>query len=159
MSFEAAVKATRAIADHFAPGLQALRKDHRERIRISKPRCLDGSVDLDNALQTARPREPRWDYGVGLKTRLKACTGTVQVVWIEPHPASSSHIDVMLNKLDWLLAWLREEAPALDRLNAEYVWFATGAVALPANSPQRKRIAAQGLLFRAQWLDLDDFRD
>jgi hypothetical protein len=157
MSFETAVKATPAIADHCMPGLQALRKKHRERITISNPRCLDGSVDLDTVLQVSRPHEPRWDYGVGLKTGLKACKGSVHVLWIEPHPASSSHIDAMLNKLSWLLVWLQAEAPALTLLKACYVWLATGTVALPPNSPQRKRIAAKGLLL-TQLLALDDFR-
>jgi hypothetical protein len=155
MTFRAAVKATPDIAPHYRAGLQALREAHRQMIRTSRPRSLDGSFDLDEALSSIKPNDARWDYGVGLKRRAQ----DGRAIWIEVHPASSFHVDPVLAKLSWLQNWLANEAPALNGIPARYVWLATGAVALPLNSPKRRIIAARGLDFRARILDLDEFVD
>jgi hypothetical protein len=155
MSFQKAVKATPAIAHHYKRGLQALPREHRSSVRTSDPRRLDGSVDLDEALRAAKPNDPRWDYGVGLKARGRSA----QAFWIEPHPASSLHVNPVLGKLRWLREWLKHDAPALYQLKARYIWLATGRVALPTNSPQRRAIAAEGLELHAQLLNLDQFRN
>jgi hypothetical protein len=153
MSFRSAVAATPEIASHYRAGLQALPGARRTLIRISVGRRLDGSVNIDKALRHAKPNDPRWDYGVGIKPR--ADNG--RAIWIEIHPASSSHVDPVLRKLAWLRDWLRNEATRLHRIKARYVWLATGTVALPRNSPKRKLIAEQGLDFRANSIDLDEF--
>jgi hypothetical protein len=150
MSFQRAVRATPAIAPHYRPGLQALRRQDASMMRIADGRRLDGSVALDEVLQYAR-----WDYGVGIRAR----ANQVQAIWIEIHPASSSHVGGVLAKLDWLRNWLRDEAPAFAGIRARYVRLATGTVALPQNSPKRKLIASQGLEFCAKLLNLDEFTD
>lgn len=146
MTFRKAVERTPAIAAHFKPGLQALRGEHHSLVRSSEPRHIDGSVDLDKALRQLRPRDPRWDYGVG-------CWRT-EAIWIEVHPASSSHVDDVLKKLRWLRSWLENEAPALWQLKARFIWLATGSVALPVNSPKRRVLAAAGLVLKSSPLEL-----
>jgi hypothetical protein len=152
MSFQAAATATPLVAAHYRVGLQALSKAHRALIRIADGKHLDGSINLDRALRHTKPNDPRWDYGVGIKRRADAG----RAIWIEVHAASSSHVDAVLAKLTWLRGWLENEAPALDQMRARYVWLATGAVSMPANSPKRRLIAQRGLDFRAKSLDLDD---
>src|SRR5579862_1570045 len=141
MTFRQAAKATPAMAPHFKPGLQALRRGDRKLVDLSDTARLDGSVDLDRALRRSKPNDPRWDYGVGTRPR----RGAGQVTWIEIHPASSSHVEGVLEKLRWLHAWLKAEAPVLRQVKARFVWLATGSVALPANSPKLKLLAAEGL--------------
>jgi hypothetical protein len=152
MSFQAAASATPQVAAHYRAGLRALSRAHRALVRIADGKHLDGSINLDRALRHARPNDPRWDYGVGIKRR----SDGGRAIWIEVHPASSSHVAAVLAKLAWLRIWLENEAPALGQLNARYVWLATGTVALPGNSPKRRLIAQHGLDFRAKSLDLDD---
>lgn len=142
MTFRTAVERTPSVAPHFRVGLQAIRNEHRRLLRVSSPRRqLDGSIDLDQALRESKPTAPRWDYGLGLRPP--------RAIWVEVHPASSSHVDDVLAKLRWLRAWLETEAPELGQLRARFVWLATGSVALPANSPKRKVLAAMGLVLRA----------
>ena len=152
MTFQSAAHATAAVAPRYRSGLQAIRGAHRSLIRISDSRRLDGSLDIDRALRQARPNDPRWDYGVGIKLHEGG-----RAVWIEVHPASSSHVGPVLAKLAWLRTWLENEAPALNQVKARYVWLATGTVALPGNSPKRKLIAQRGLDFRARSFDLEEF--
>ena len=116
-------------------------------------RRLDGSVHVDQALRHARPNDARWDYAVGIKLR----RDNGWAIWIEVHPASSSHVDAVLAKLTWLRNWLHDEATALTQVKARYVWLATGTVALPGNSPKRKLIAKHGLEFRTKFINLDEF--
>jgi hypothetical protein len=138
MRFKDAVIGTKGLARAYRPGLQGLREVDRNRIRCKEPRNLSGSVDLDKALKDSRTQEPRWDYGVGITVDKK----TDRVIWIEVHPASSHHIDEVLEKHRWLKGWLASSAPLLSRMNAEFVWIATGKVSIPRGSPQRRRIGA-----------------
>lgn len=146
MTFVAAVRSTPHLKKHLKPGMTAIRKSDRARVRCSQPRRLTGSVDLDSALKPIHPKKPRWDYGIGLGSR---------VVWLEVHPASSHHIDEVLNKLEWLQGWMETEAPALRRLRAEFIWLASGRVGFRSGSPQMKRIAECGLKFRARQIVVD----
>ena len=141
MGFQEAVVATEGLTNAYQRGLQALRRADRDRIRSSRPRNLTGSVNLDEALSETRPNDPRWDYGIGVR---KARHSEV-VVWIEVHPASSHHIQDVLDKLAWLKQWFVASAPRLNRMPKKYVWVASGSVHLPRH--QRRRLAAQGIHF------------
>lgn len=152
MTFEEAVNATAALAGRYRRGLQGIKNVDRNRIRTSRPRRLKGSVDLDKALRPQRPNAPIWDYCIGLRND----RNNDRVVWLEVHPASSPHaVHEVLRKLGWLRDWLPAEAPALRQIEACFVWLATASVAFTANSPQRRRIAQSGILFRSRVLDLD----
>ena len=103
----------------------------------------DRSVDLDGALRDLHPNDPRWDYGIGVrKTK-----NSDRVIWIEVHPASSSHIQDVLKKLEWLKEWLGSSAPRLKTISTDYVWIASGEVSISTNSPQRRKLAAKGIRF------------
>jgi hypothetical protein len=87
--------------------------------------------------------KPRWDYGIGLRKS----SSSDEAIWVEVHPASSHHVDEMLQKLEWLKRWLSNEATLLNEISKRFVWVASGSIALTKGSPQRKRIAAAGLAF------------
>jgi len=148
MRFKEAVENTEDLPDAYRPGLRALKKIDRDRIKCQQSRNLAGSVDLDTALAVSCPEDPRWDYGIGI------CKGRNPdgVIWVEVHPASTTHIQDMLKKLDWLKRWLAASAPLLKKMTDEkkektYVWVASGRVHLPPNCPQRRKLAARGIHF------------
>lgn len=151
MTFQDAVRRTPSIREHYRAGLGALKERDRKRVYCPKSRHLSGSVDLDVALREVFPRHARWDYAIGVSVKGRAH----QVTWLEVHPASSLHVDEVLDKLRWLREWMRADAQVLSRLQARFVWLASGSVAFASNSPQRRKIAQQGLLFRAGQLRLD----
>lgn len=148
MRFEGAVKKTPSLTEAYRPGLRALKRVDQKRIICGDATDLAGSVDLDDALSDSHPNDPRWDYGIGVRTS----RGSDRVSWVEVHPASSSHIQAVLNKLAWLKEWLASSAPLLERIPAEYVWVASGSVQIPPNSPQRRRLSAKGIRFAGRRL-------
>jgi hypothetical protein len=143
MTFRRVVEATPEIADAYRPGLQALRAVDRARVAAQRPRALRGSVDLDGALAVAYPDANRWDYGIGVQQ-----VAGEKVYWTEVHPARDGEIDVMRQKLDWLKRWLQNSAEPLDDLPREFVWIASGGVAITQSSPRLRGLAAQGLVFK-----------
>ena len=143
MRFGDAVRQTPDMADALQAGLQALSGPERRRVRLRDKRSLRGSINLDEALREAQPHAARWDYGVGLRGNKK----DDKAIWIELHPASSSHVDDVLKKHAWLLDWLKGRAPRLAELPRAFKWVATGSVHLRPGSPQRHRVAAAGIDF------------
>jgi hypothetical protein len=149
MSFSAAVKNTEILSSAYQRGLQALKHSDKSRITCANSRNCTGSVDLESALSDSCPNQPIWDYGIGYRTN-----GLSEMVyWVEVHPASSRNVKDVLNKLAWLINWLRS-APMLNRLPKRFVWIASGKVALPPHSPQRKRVAQAGIDFPGGHLTL-----
>jgi hypothetical protein len=143
MRFKHAVENTKGLEHAYRPGLQAIQRRDRRRISCRDSHTVTGSVDLDRALTRLFPDDPRCDYGVGKTARAQPET----VVWIEIHPASSHHIDEVLRKFDWLKNWLRTHAPQLDEMPQEFVWIASGQVALRAGSKQLLNVASRGIRF------------
>jgi hypothetical protein len=148
-AFEDAVFGTNCLAAVYRSGLQAVRTSDRQRITCRDGRLLTGSIDTDRALLASYPDESRWDYGIGVKNDRE------HVVWVEIHPASSSHVQEVIDKLKWLHSWLRAEAPLLGQLTPFFVWVASGRVALTPNSPQRRRVAQAGIHFSGERLEVD----
>jgi hypothetical protein len=147
MSFKNAVEATPTVKDAYRPGLQALRRTDRAHVECADPRRITGSIDLDEALKADRPDDHRWDYGIGLRDG----QGKAQdrVFWLEIHPASASrHVDDVIDKATWLRAWLNSDAPSLAKLPRQYIWVATGKVAISPNSPKLRQLAKSGLQVR-----------
>jgi len=142
MTFQQAVQATASVQAYYRRGLQALPNNHAKRIQCANTQQLTGSINVDEALRATEPNSPRWDYGIGLRRK-----SAESAIWVEVHPASSTGVKDMLDKLQWLRNWLRERAPALAALTqGDYYWLSTdGTIAITPNSPQAKRLAAAGL--------------
>jgi hypothetical protein len=141
MTFREAVEQHPAIGHAFCQGISALKESDKKHVTVKNTRKLRGSIDLDMTLKNAFPDSPRWDYGVGYTDKRET------ILWLELHPASSTHVDDVLRKYEWLKNWLHTRARQLDAFPRKFVWIATGKVSLQLGSPQRKKLASRGLLF------------
>ena len=148
MNFPEAVQACSALAGGLCAGLHALPRTHRSRILFRSAKAC-GSLDFDSALRSSFPRNPRWDYVIGVRTK-----DGDRAVWVEVHPASSLHVDAVMQKKQWSQAWVRQNAPHLDRISSEVYWLATGAVSIRPGTRQMRRLAEAGIRLRGQALRL-----
>lgn len=139
-SFKNAVGNCVEIKDALQPGLSALRTNSKL-IKPRNPKLLDGSVDIDNAVISIYPDESRWDYVVGYSN---------EAFFIEVHPADTTNVNEMLNKVKWLKQWLDKVAPDLKRLHkgGVFYWIPSGRVNILKGSNQYRKIAANNLLIK-----------
>ena len=137
--FQKAVEGTPDISTAYRSGLQALKRSDRSLITVSDPWILYGSVDIDTAVQEKYPNDNRWDYAIGYSGK---------VCYVEVHPAYTSEVSVVENKLKWLKTWLKEKAPLLDAIPKAipaFVWAQTGKGAILPQSSQAKKLATWGI--------------
>jgi len=110
------------------------------------------SIDIDSHFHATEPTASRWDYGLGLRTE----SGDELMVWLEPHPASSTgEVQKMLDKLVWLKNKLAQptfdglrvlELTSLRRQIVLYRWLAlTGSIRILPNSKEARRLTRAGL--------------
>lgn len=135
MRFRLAVLNTAEICAGYSAGLGAL-SGSSAKVSLSTPRHCEGSVDIDQCLRAIYPNDNRWDYAVGYDDH---------VYFIEVHPASTSDVSIVLNKLSWLRQWLDARAPELKTLQHSFHWLATGGVHILPSSPQARKLAISGL--------------
>lgn len=148
MTFKQAVEATpHPVNSAYRRGKQAMENKHRGLVTCALPGRLTGSIDLDSALRQRRPNDNRWDYGLGYKP----AKGHEQAIWIEVHSATTSEVSRVIKKLEWLKAWLEEEAEQLRRLTHRtnkqdrYVWIASKGDKVNRNSRQFRQLNQSGL--------------
>ena len=137
--FQKAVEGTHDISTAYRRGLQALKRSDRSAFDLADTRLLDGSVDIDTAVQEKYPNENRWDYAIGYSGK---------VCYVEVHPAYTSEVSVVENKLRWLKIWLKENAPLLDAIpkaTPAFVWAQTGKGAILPRSSQARKLATMGI--------------
>lgn len=141
---EGVAKAQGLNASHCHPGLQAL-GSNAHKIQVDDTRKLTGSIDLDSALAVNYPNSPRWDYGVGYDQGDRDAA-----YWIEVHPADTSKVKEVIDKLQWLKQFLarnKDLRQLTKNANNPYRWVASGRVKIPKNSPQFRLLCQQGLSF------------
>lgn len=142
MSFKTAVRQTHHLENAWRPGLQALRPQDRSHVLPEDPRQLQGSVDVDHALQQQQPNANRWDFAIGYR---HANWQRDFIYWVEVHTAADKQIKVVLKKLSWLRTWLASDGNQLDGFDREFVWASSGVTSFTPDSPQQKQIAQSGL--------------
>jgi len=149
-TFKAAVLATPMIASAFWPGVQALKREHRQGLRNAQ--IATGSIDLDATLEPHFHDDHRWDCGIGLPHDSR----TEKVLWLVVHHAASGETDRVIKKLRALKGWLQNSAPELDRLPKKFVWQLSNVERNPNDRRSRNRLAeAGGIHLRVQgMLDL-----
>lgn len=155
---DAANAAPAAVGQTYRPGKGALESKHRKQVDSGSPRRLTGSIALDAALARQPPysHQPRWDYGIGYEPP----QGSECAIWIEVHPAATSNVKEVVDKLNWLRSWLRNEASDLGLMTGaapnvpSYVWIATSGVHIPRNSPQARKLNEYGLRMPVERLRL-----
>jgi len=100
---------------------------------------------LDDCLVGSYPGENRWDYCFSYKG---------EVFFMEVHPAATSDVNTVINKLNWLKAWLSDHAPAINALKAETIlpfhWIHTGSCHILSGSKQYRMAAEQKILPKAR---------
>lgn len=157
MTFKDALKRTPHLEDAWKAGLGAMRSQDRPHINPETTRNLSGSAYVDEALKQVaeHANAHRWDFAIAYKhTNPKK----EWIYWVEIHTASDSEVNVVLEKLKWLKAWLAGEGSALNHFDREFIWVSSGATSFTLNSPQQKRFAALGLQHRGRRLRIQDAR-
>jgi hypothetical protein len=127
---------SRGLSQHLQSGLQALGK-HTTCVEM-RNRKATASVNLDAALKKSAQNAPRWDYGI------EAMDGSQSTcVWIEVHPATSSEVKTVLEKLRWLRVWLKQSSTC-RAVTHEFHWVATAA-GVHIDTARQRQLAAAGL--------------
>lgn len=132
------------LENFFANGLGALKKNERKSVKVPDTSMLCGSVDLDNAAKEMFPHENRWDYALEYD-------GTI--FFIEIHPASTSEIDCIVKKVDFVTKWLKEHAPEILALPLknnqvrQFYWVSSGNTDLriTPKSQQARKLALRNI--------------
>ena len=142
MKFKQVVERTPKLGGAWQAGLGALRSEDKPHIRAEDTRRFRGSVDIDSALQKYEPYANRWDFAIGFH---HADRNVEYVYWVEIHTASDSEVNVVLKKLEWLKAWLKDDGKPLAKFECEFVWVSSGPTSFTLSSPQQKKFALLGL--------------
>lgn len=147
MSFKNAIQSIEQISQCYRTGLQALGSSS-SKVKPTVPRSCKGSVDMDACLVATDPNASRWDYIVGYNSK---------VFYIEIHPASSSEVDAVINKLNWLKTWIEQAGTPIREISNQsgsYHWIASGKVTILKNSVYARRLAQVGLDIPKTYLTL-----
>lgn len=155
MSFRRAVGLTPHLQNALRPGLQALRAQDRPHVAPEDPRLLQGSVDVDSALQRRQPNANRWDFAIGYR---HANRQKDFIYWVEVHTAADKQVKVVLRKLNWLRSWLQGDGNPLDQFDREFVWVSSGATTFTPDAPQSKQLAQSGLKHKGRVLRIPSTR-
>lgn len=135
MSFREAIEATPSLKPHLKNGLQAL-GNNSNKVKPTDTKKCEGSVDIDKAVQRQYPIDPRWDYAIGYDGR---------TYFIEIHPADTSEVEAVLNKLQWLKKFLEEEATAFHSEPRDFYWIASNSVHILKTSRESRKLSQVGL--------------
>lgn len=118
------------------PGLQALKAADRKLVQLRSPRDCHGSADIDASLQRQYPNDPRWDYVLAHAEKLH---------YVEVHPAYTSEVQTMQNKLVWLKQWLTQAKLGQLKAQPHFHWVASGKIAILPGSKQARKAVMMGL--------------
>ena len=136
--FQQVVENTQDIASGYKPGLQAIENKYRNKISLDSS-LLNGSVDIDSQVKSLYPEDSRWDYVIGYNN---------MAYFVEVHPASTTEVLTMLNKVSWLEKWLVSKAPLLQQVRKGKLlyWIPSGNCRILKGSPQEKKLAQSNLI-------------
>ena len=125
-------------------GIHALSKKDKKYIKVRSGAC-EGSIDIDHCLENNCPQDNRWDYGLDMENK---------GVFVEIHPAHSSEVRVVLDKLQWLKSYFRNNCNGFEQLSKSFHWVASGTIAIRRGSRYEKQLAKAGLNMPIRQLDL-----
>lgn len=142
-----AIEGTNDVKGHFKEGIQAVEGRYRNKFVVPDPRKLTGSLDIDSATKEKYIDENRWDYAIEYDS---------ETFFVEIHSASTSDVDDVIQKLNWLKKWLNEQAPKINALQPKnkkaFYWLFTNRFAILPTSKQYKKLSLQGIVPQAQWV-------
>lgn len=130
------------LRNYFFRGLGALTSADKRHIEVPNTSLIKGSVALDNAAKGDMPDNFRWDYAFDYNG---------EVYFVEVHPASTSEISTMVNKVDGLRQWLKminAGLMSLPPIERKFYWVSSGKTQLriTPNSRQAKQLAAKKIV-------------
>lgn len=103
-----------------------------------RTRFVDG-LDTDEVMRAERPNDHRWDYVLGDGE-------SDQLVGIEPHPAESGEVSVVIAKKRATRAWLRDHLKTGVQVE-RWLWVTAGKQTFPAGGRTNLRLAQAGIQF------------
>jgi hypothetical protein len=138
-AFQVAIENTEEVKNGFCVGKQAIKSIDRSKVVAAKKNKLQGSLDIDSQVKVLYPNEPRWDYALSYDNK---------VYYFEVHPAETSEVDKVVNKVKWLKCWLKSQAPEINKLpKAEnpYIWVQSGRYAILPTSKEKMKLSVSGI--------------
>ena len=69
-------------------------------------------------------------------------------IFFEVHPAETSEVDKVVNKVKWLKCWLKTHAPEINKLpKAEhpYTWVQSGRYAILPTAREKMKLSISGI--------------
>lgn len=126
-------------SNSYQTGKGAIKRKHREKIRVNDSHNLRGSMDIDETCKKSAPNSPRWDYLVVIwKNHLE------NLALIEIHGAArSGNVNEMIEKKQWLIQWLSQTR--LTDFRKKLIWVATGGINISPQSGYAKKLAQSGI--------------
>ena len=134
-------------ANHVVAGLEAI-VDRKNRNRIKLPDNIDAgvfSVDMDEAMRSEYPNDPRWDYGIWYGSP------NDRIAFIEVHKGESGEVTVVISKKRWLEDLVR----GIRLPSRRWYWLTTGANHIPVYSRYARQLVAERIVISAGTLVLD----
>lgn len=128
------------LKDYFKKGLGALKGADKGYVDVPDTSLLSGSVALDEAAKPQYPLSNRWDYAIEYDG---------YTFFLEIHPASTSEIDCIINKVKFVKEWLQGvckdflSLPNKDTGRRCFYWISSGGTDLRVTpgSRQAKKLA------------------
>lgn len=138
-AFQVAIENTEEVKHGFCVGKQAIKNTDRSKVVAADNNKLQGSLDIDSQVKAIYPNEPRWDYALSYDDK---------IYFFEVHPAETSEVTQVVNKVNWLKSWLKTKAPELNKLpKAEhpYTWVQSGRYAILPTAKERMKLSISGI--------------
>ncbi|MFN4313280.1 MAG: hypothetical protein ACK4E0_03230 [Chitinophagaceae bacterium] len=133
--FKEAVENTQQVNTAYCVGLQALKKVDRAKIELRESGNCEGSLDIDTTVVQQYPQSNRWDYCLSYKG---------EVFFVEVHSANTGEVSTVIRKLQWLIDWLNQQAPAINSLKATsrhpFYWVQSNGFHILPNSSQYRQV-------------------
>ncbi len=99
-AFQVAVENTEDVKNGFRTGKQAVKNADSSKVQAADNYKLQGSLDIDSQVKELYPQEARWDYALSYND---------EIYYFEIHPAETSQVNRVINKVKWLKNWLKNQ--------------------------------------------------
>jgi hypothetical protein len=120
-------------------GLGAVNQADHGCIDVALQTEFADSLDLDAALESAHPQEPRWDYLLGHRP-------SALVIALEPHSARRGEVSTVIAKRKAAREQLRPHLKPSARI-AGWFWVASGRLHFADTETVRRRLDQNGITF------------
>lgn len=140
-------------------GKDAIKGEHRDRVTVSRGCTLTDTANLEEALGSLSPSDPRWDYAIGWKA-----LESDNCCFVEVHPANTRHVDDVVRKKMAATKLLVQHAPGMldtaDRTRRRtkqpvWHWIRTDAhVDIHPNMPAWRKLRQAGISRPVRRLEL-----